>query len=115
MELMSIQEQQWNTGDIPGFMETAYIKSDSLYFVGKSGLNTGYKRTLDNYLKSYPSLDQMGKLHFTNEVFKSLGTDHYLVIGAWELRRFQDTIGGYYSLVWENINGDWKIIADHSS
>lgn len=112
---MSIQEMDWNSGNIPGFMQTAYVDSDSLYFVGKSGLNKGYKRTLDNYLKSYPNTDQMGKLHFSNEVFKPLGKEHFLVIGAWELQRSQDTIGGYYSLVWEWINGDWKIIADHSS
>ena len=62
---MSEQENSWNNGDIPGFMKH-YWTSDSLSFVGKSGLNRGWKKTLDNYLISYDNKDKMGTLYFNN-------------------------------------------------
>ena len=48
---MQEQENAWNEGDLNGFMKH-YWKSDSLRFIGKSGLNYGWQKTLDNYKKS---------------------------------------------------------------
>ena len=65
-QVMQRQQDAWNNGDIPRFME-GYWESDSLMFIGSRGLSYGYNKTLENYLKSYPTREKMGLLEFTNE------------------------------------------------
>jgi len=113
---MSEQENSWNNGDIPGFMKH-YWTSDSLSFVGKSGLNRGWKKTLDNYLISYDNKDKMGTLYFNNLSINKIDINTIHVIGSWTLKRNDDlgNLSGYYSLIWQKKNNQWVIIADHSS
>ena len=61
--VMKMQEKAWSDGDVHQFME-GYWKSENLSFVGKSGINKGWKTTLDNYIKGYPTKDAMGTLTF---------------------------------------------------
>ncbi len=112
--LMARQENAWNNGDLQGFMQP-YLKSDSLLFIGSRGLSYGWKQTLLNYKKSYPDKEAMGTLHFENDEYKKLGAENALVIGRWHLYRTADTLQGTYSLNWQLVDGEWKIIADHSS
>lgn len=112
--IMDFQEEAWNRGDLEGFMEP-YHQSDSLLFVGSRGLTYGWKNTLANYRKGYPDKEQMGTLHFENDEYRTLGESNALVIGRWHLYRATDTLQGSYSLNWQLIKGQWKIIADHSS
>ncbi|MCP4271173.1 MAG: DUF4440 domain-containing protein, partial [Gammaproteobacteria bacterium] len=41
--------------------------------------------------------------------------DTAFVLGKWQLSRVQDTLKGFYTLYWKKIDGQWKIIIDHSS
>lgn len=113
---MKEQEECWNKGDVSCFM-THYWKSDSLRFIGKSGLTYGWQPTLDNYLKSYPDKNAMGKLTFQNIVMEFTDVHTVLVIGKWKLERTGDlkNLEGHYSLLWQQKNGQWVIITDHSS
>lgn len=113
-EAMSAQEMAWNNGDLVAFMD-AYHPSDSLVFIGKSGLNYGWQRTLDNYKKSYPNAEAMGRLEFENLEVQTLGDRSAFVVGRWTLYRTADTLSGHYSLVWQYLNDRWVITADHSS
>ena len=83
-----------------------------MIFIGKSGAYTGYKTTLDNYLKSYPTKESMGTLMFTNRSWTPLSETTALLIGRWQI---SEDVKGMYSLVWRNIGGKWVIVADHSS
>ncbi|NUM50767.1 MAG: nuclear transport factor 2 family protein [Flavobacteriales bacterium] len=112
--VMQQQEKAWNRGDIDEFME-GYWKSDSLIFIGKSGIKYGWKNTLNNYKKSYPSRSKMGMLKFKNLKIELLDGKNAYVIGNWTLSRETDTIGGHYSLRWKKMGGNWFIVADHSS
>jgi ketosteroid isomerase-like protein len=112
--LLQKQTIAWNQGDINSFMQT-YWRSDSLLFIGKTGLTYGWQPTLDNYKKSYPDTAAMGKLTFNLLEFKSLSPDIYFVVGKWHLQRTIGDVQGHFSLVVKKINGAWKIIADHSS
>lgn len=112
--VMDEQQQAWNRGDIDGFM-TGYWASDSLRFIGKRGITYGWQATLDNYKKSYPSTEAMGRLQFTNLSMELTGDSSAYVIGKWELFRTADTLGGHYSLLWRKQTGRWIIVADHSS
>ena len=114
--LMQIQEDSWNNGNIDGFMKS-YWQSDSLIFIGKSGINYGWDKTIANYKKTYRTKQEMGTLKFENIICKPLNDSSHMVTGKWSLKR-HDSIGnisGYYTLFWiKKING-WKIIYDHSS
>ncbi len=113
---MNEQENSWNNADIPGFMKH-YWTSDSLSFVGKNGLNKGWKNTLNSYLSNYDNKEKMGTLHFNNLSLKKIDNNTIHVIGSWKLTRNEnlDNLNGYYTLIWQKKNGQWVIIADHSS
>lgn len=116
-EKLSLQENAWNSGDIIGFMDAAYWPSDSLMFIGSKGLTQGFESTLSNYQKSYPNSEAMGTLMFELHVWKPLGTRHGLLIGEWHLQRNDslEDLMGHFSLIWEQRDSSWLIIADHSS
>ena len=57
----------------------------------------------------------MGKLTFNIKVVEPLGEDYWFVIGSWHLARVDGDLEGHFSLIWRNIEGEWKIVADHSS
>jgi ketosteroid isomerase-like protein len=113
-KIMAEQELAWNRGDLPGFME-GYWKSDSLRFIGSSGLTYGWQKTLDNYKKGYPDRAAMGGLKFTILSVEKLSRRSAFVVGKWHLTREKGDLSGHYTLLWRKINGRWRIVADHSS
>ena len=113
--VLGAQEKAWNRGDLEGFMR-GYLPSERLVFIGKSGLTHGWRRTLANYREAYPDKDTMGQLTFDILVVRPMGPEHMLVIGKWRLdREMKDDAEGHFSLIWQKIDGQWLIIADHSS
>ena len=112
--MMLQQANDWSNGDIEAFME-GYIKSDSLKFVGSRGLTYGWKNTLENYKKGYPTAAHTGTLTFKLLDFGQLANDVFLVIGEFHLKRTVGDADGMFSIILKRINGEWKIIADHSS
>src|ERR1043166_939083 len=74
-ELLTAQTAAWNRGDLEGFMQT-YWKSDSLTFIGKSGVTYGWQATLNNYKRGYPDTVAMGKLSFDIIKIKSLSPEY---------------------------------------
>lgn len=112
--LLDEQTRAWNRGDIDGFMK-GYWESDSLMFIGKSGVTYGWSNTLNNYKKGYPDTAAMGRLVFDILAVKKLSGQYYHVTGKWRLARSIGDLSGHYTLLLEKINGQWVIIADHSS
>jgi ketosteroid isomerase-like protein len=113
-KVLDQQVSAWNKGDVEGFMQ-GYWKDDSLMFIGKTGINRGWQKTLENYKKRYPDTTAMGKLSFDIILVKELSPEYYYVIGKWMLNRSIGDLNGYYNLLFRKINGTWVIIADHSS
>lgn len=112
--ILKTQTEAWNRGDIDAFMH-GYWESDSLKFIGKSGVTYGYKATLSRYKKDYYDSAQMGKLSFDIVEVKQLSHQYYFVVGKWFLKRSVGDIGGLYTLLFRKINGKWVIVVDHSS
>ena len=112
--VLSNQEISWNSGNVENFMK-GYWKNDSLMFIGKSGVTYGWRKTLDNYKKHYPDTITMGKLNFKLLEFKSLSPVYYFVVGKWHLQRSIGDLEGHFTLLFKKINGEWFIVADHSS
>jgi hypothetical protein len=114
LNVMHAQELAWNSGNIEGFME-GYWQSDSLKFVGASGITYGWKQTLDHYKTHYPDLATMGKLTFTILTVDLVSSRSAFVIGKWKLTRKDDEPGGYFTLLWKLMKGKWVIVVDHTS
>lgn len=117
LEIQSILEKQsgcWNVGDLDCFME-GYWKSDSLKFIGKSGVTYGWEQTLNRYKKSYSGEEAMGKLKFDVIELQLIDSQTCFLIGKYELTRVIGDLSGHFTLLWKKINGQWKIVVDHSS
>lgn len=113
--ILDRQTRDWNAGNVEGFMR-GYWNSDSLLYIGKSGVRTGYQPTLASYRKNYPDRASMGTLKFDilNVDFPAPGVA--FVVGKWNLTRPEKgDVGGHYTLLWRKIGGEWVIVADHSS
>lgn len=114
-QVLERQVEAWNKGDLEKFME-GYWVSDSLRFIGKSGVTYGWQATLNNYQKSYPDKATMGVLRFEVLHIEALGKNTAFVIGKWHLQRPEKgDISGHFSLIWRKIKGKWLICTDHSS
>ncbi len=108
------QRLDWNKGNIEGFM-TPYWQSDSLMFIGKSGITYGWQKTLENYKRGYPDTAAMGKLDFNLLQVRKLSDSYVFVVGKWHLTRSVGNVGGHFTLLFRKINNKWLIVADHSS
>lgn len=115
MQLLENQTKSWNCGDLRGFMK-GYWESDSLMFIGKNGITYGFNQTLANYRKNYPDMDDMGALTFDIKKMQSLSSDAFFVVGKWHLKRAEKgDLQGHFTLLLRKIQGQWVIVADHSS
>jgi ketosteroid isomerase-like protein len=112
--ILDQQTAAWNRGDLEAFM-SGYWKSDSLMYIGKSGVTYGYDRTLDSYRRNYGDTARMGKLKFDLVQVKRLSPRYYYVVGKWSLKRSAGDVGGHYTLIFKKIKGAWVIVSDHSS
>jgi ketosteroid isomerase-like protein len=111
---MDTQAQAWSGGDIDTFMES-YWKSDKLRFASGGSINSGWEVTKARYKKRYPDRGAMGRLAFSDLDVQILSSDDALVFGRWTLTREADTPGGLFTLHWRKIDGQWKIVSDHTS
>ena len=108
------QLQCWNNADLDCFMQ-GYWKSDSLMFIGKSGVNYGWQTTYDNYKKSYPDKSSMGSLEFEIINSSEISKNSVFIVGKWKLVREAGNLEGHFSLLWRKVDSHWVIIADHTS
>ena len=112
--ILAQQTLPWNNGNQEAFMK-GYWQSDSLMFIGKSGITYGWQKTLDNYKKNYPDTASMGKLNFDLLSVKPVAENYFFVVGKWHLTRSIGDVGGVFTLLFRKVKNQWVIIADHSS
>ena len=91
-----------------------YWKSDNLKFYVGNGLTQGWKQTLANYHKRYPSKDHIGNLNFTIDAVSKIDNASYYVMGQYHLKRTVGDAHGTFLIIFKKIDGEWKIIADSS-
>ncbi len=112
--MLSAQVEEWNKGNIEGYMH-GYWQNDSLLFIGAKGPRYGYGVTLKRYKEAYPDTEHMGKLTSTITRLQRLSNRYYFVVGKWELKRSVGDLSGSYTLLLKKIKKSWVVIADHSS
>jgi len=103
----------WNNADLDAFME-GYWKSDSLRFIGKTGITYGWQNTLNNYKKGYADKAAMGKLKFDILRMERISSNYRYRV-KWQLTRTIGDVGGHFTLLFRKIKNKWLIIQDHSS
>jgi ketosteroid isomerase-like protein len=114
LKVLEDQRKAWNRADPDGFMQ-GYWKSDSLVFVGKTGPVYGWQQTLDNYKKRYQGKAAMGYLTFDVIKLDLLDLKNAFMLGGWHLKRDSGDVGGYFTLWFKKIDGEWKIVCDHTT
>ncbi|MFA6129108.1 MAG: nuclear transport factor 2 family protein [Bacteroidales bacterium] len=114
MKSMKQSQDYWNAGNLEGFMHN-YWHSDSLKFIGKNGITYGWEATLKRYQASYPDKAKQGTLKFDFIHLEKISDDAWFQVGKYTQVREKDTLSGHFSLLWRKINGQWRIVADHSS
>jgi len=114
LDLMEAQENAWNEGDLDRFM-LGYWQNEALVFVGRTGPTYGYANTLAKYRKGYPDKEAMGTLSFDLLHFQQWDASTLQLIGKFTLIRTKDQPTGYFTLLFRKIEGQWKIVSDHTS
>ena len=116
VEILNSSAVAWNNMDFERYMKS-YWKSDSLKFVSATkGIGYGWEKTLQGYKKAYPNKDHVGELAFKFDSFEYLGSrDYMLVIGSYHLTREIGNTMGYFTLIWQKMDGKWVITTDYTN
>ena len=114
LDVIRNQAESWNRGNLEGFMD-GYARSDKITFSGTKGTIHGYDIVLDRYRRDYPNAAAMGRVEFSNLDVTMMGPDAAVVLGSWDLRRADQSVGGVFTLVFRKVREGWKIVHDHTS
>ncbi len=109
------QAEAWNRGDLEGFME-GYWQSPDLVFTSGARVQRGWRTTLERYRTAYGERPEtMGRLSFSDLEVHPLGRWSAWALGRWALETVQSERGGIFTLVFQNVDGRWVIVHDHTS
>ena len=114
LNVLETQRIAWNNFDIDEFMQ-GYLKSHKLVFSGSNGPIYGWNFVKDRYLNTYSSNELMGYLDFEiNDLFL-ISKKVALLLGKFNIKRDNENLSGYFTLVFKKIKGNWYIVSDHTS
>lgn len=112
--VLDAQRDDWNRGDIEGYMD-GYARSEDTVFVSGDNVTRGWQTVLERYKKNYDSREKMGTLTFSDLETTLVGSDAAVVLGRWHLKRATDEPHGRFTLIFRKTKQGWKIIHDHTS
>ena len=113
-KILAEQQSAWKSGDVVGFMK-GYWNSPELASAGSGGIARGWDSVLARYKREYPDRAAMGPVNFSDVEVRFLGLDAALVLGQWHLHRGSGDIGGVFSLVFQRLPEERRIMHDHTS
>ena len=120
--LLDRQQQAWNRGDLPGYME-GYARNPELVFTSGAKIRRGWEETMAAYQKRYGgggggsagARAAMGRLAFEVLGVQPVGSDGAVVLGRWRLTETPQAGSGVFSVVAERRPEGWRIVHDHTS
>jgi len=116
IKVLVAQEDAWNKGDLPAFIQGYKNSPDTLFVTHQ--VFRGVDGMLDEYRHNYPTKAIMGTLAFSELEVHSLDEKFAVVIGKYHLDRGKKEGGpasGIFSLIFEKTDQGWKIIVDHTT
>ncbi len=111
---LNAQIAAWNEGNLDAFMGI-YWKSDHLKFISGVKMTKGWSSTLKRYREDYASDEGLGRLSVDKTDVEMITDDVAIVTGRFNHNKSGVNTGGAFSLVWKRINGQWRIVHDHST
>lgn len=114
LKVLNEQVEAWNRGDIAGFM-IGYWKSEEMRFVSGNTVSKGWQAAFDRYKVGYDSREKMGRLLFSEIEVTTLNPEAAFVSGRFTLERKADKPTGLFTLIFRKIDGNWRIVLDHTS
>jgi uncharacterized protein (TIGR02246 family) len=114
--VLDAQVEAWNRGNLERFME-GYWRSPDLVFQSGATVTRGWQATLERYRRRYQSEGkEMGRLRFEELDLQPLGPDAVFIRGRWHLTMKDGSEpNGLFTLLARRIDGEWKIVHDHTS
>lgn len=113
--VLSAQRAAWNRGDLEAFMR-GYWNDANVVFTSGGRVRRGWEAALEAYQAHYgSSKTSMGHLEFSDLEIHFLAADAAWVLGNWRLTGGEADSSGVFTLVFRRIDGNWKIVMDHSS
>ncbi len=113
--VLAASAEGWNRGDLGTFMD-AYLDSPTTTYWGSRGLLRGYAEIRRHYAPRFMPGATRDSLRFDDIEARRLGTDYALATSRWVLFRGDSvTATGPFTLVLRRVEGEWRIIHDHSS
>ena len=106
-------EGAWNRGDFRGYMEGFW--NPGVRFVSKGRMLTGWRETLDHYVRDYDTPEKRGKLTFWDVQVETLGPDVAQMTGRYRLESRGMAQDGVNTRLFRKIGGRWVIILNHVS
>jgi len=118
-EMLHASAGSWNAGDLEGFLDD-YWNAEELTFSGARGVTRGWERVRQGYLESYWAPGAVrDSLRFEEIEVLPLGINYALALGRYVLyqpeRGETEPSSGYFTLVLRRMNGEWRIVHDHTS
>jgi ketosteroid isomerase-like protein len=113
INVMQKSAQDWNKGDLAGFMDSY---DDSATMMSRHGL-IGIDSMMAHYKTTYFK-DSTGRQHLSFDAFhiQPLAGDYVLLTGRFTLDGNNlPTLSGWFSLVCVRRPNGWKILHDHTS
>jgi ketosteroid isomerase-like protein len=107
---------EWSRNDLDGFMDS-YENSSETTYVTAHRLIRGFGAIKAMYASRFGGKKSLGKLSFTLEEVRPLGSGFALAIGRYELIRVDlpSPASGIFTLVFHHTQEGWKIVSDHTS
>ena len=114
--VLDAQVEAWNRGDLERFMD-GYWRSPDLVFQSGATVTRGWQATRERYRRRYQSEGkEMGRLRFEELDLQPLGPDAVFIRGRWHLTMKDGSEpNGLFTLLARRIDGEWKIVHDHTS
>ena len=112
--VLDAQRDDWNRGDIEGYMD-GYERSKDTVFISGDSVTRGWQTVHDRYQKNYDSREKMGTLTFSDLETTILSADAVMVLGRWHLQRANDQPHGRFTLIFRRMKQGWRIVHDHTS
>jgi uncharacterized protein (TIGR02246 family) len=110
------QVSAWNSQDIEGFM-AAYWKSPKLVYLDDGEQVFGWDQLYANYQNGFADRSLMGYLEAQRVKVQMLEADMAYVLLWWDMMigRPRSKVVGTSTLVVRRLDGEWKIVAAHTT
>ncbi len=113
--LLTESAAAWNAGDLERFVSD-YARDSTTTFVSGGRVRSGFTWIRGNYAPAFERGAARDSLQFQSVAARWLGPEHVLATARFVLFRGDSvTASGPFTLVLREVEGDWKIMHDHTS